>query len=164
MGYTFPRIETINDVLPAIEGRDEFIVAEREHYTIVNYVVSMPDTFPVINTVQLIQNFDVSEPIFETRDDRYAAIRRECRGIVFYDHMVNEFHFGVTAYYIEEGMGFVGKFTDTDGDEFFEYDFSENDNLDDIPDDIVDEFDLRARLEDYLAEMAEEEEHDSEEG
>ena len=34
MHYTFPEIRTINDVLPHIEGREEFIVAEREGYTL----------------------------------------------------------------------------------------------------------------------------------
>ena len=41
MKYRFPHITHINDVLPAIEGRDEFIVAEREHYTVINYMVAM---------------------------------------------------------------------------------------------------------------------------
>lgn len=30
MNYKFPQIRTIDDVLPHIEGRSEFIVAERE--------------------------------------------------------------------------------------------------------------------------------------
>ena len=65
MDYQFPRIEHLDDVLPAIEGRDEFIVATREWGTVVNYVVSMVDTFP--NVV-----------------DEKDAIRRECRGLLFY--------------------------------------------------------------------------------
>jgi RNA ligase len=66
MNYKFPEIRTIEDVLPYIEGRDEFIVAEREGYTVVNYVVSMQDTF------------NMSGP-----DDIGGAIRRECRGLIF---------------------------------------------------------------------------------
>lgn len=65
MDYQFPHIERIDDVLPAIEGRDEFIVANREWGTVVNYVVSMADTFP-----------DVTNEM--------DAIRRECRGMLFY--------------------------------------------------------------------------------
>ena len=65
MDYQFPRIECLDDVLPAIEGRDEFIVARREWGIVVNYMVSMADTFPAVN--------DVND-----------AIRRECRGILFY--------------------------------------------------------------------------------
>ena len=66
MHYKFPEIRTIDDVLPHIKGRSEFIVVEREFGTVINYVVSMPDTF------------DMSGP-----DDLGGAIRRECRGILF---------------------------------------------------------------------------------
>lgn len=65
MDYQFPHITCLDDVLPAIEGRDEFIVARREWGTVVNYMVSMADTFPAVNDVK-------------------DAIRRECRGILFY--------------------------------------------------------------------------------
>lgn len=66
MHYKFPEIRTLDDVLPHIEGRSEFIVAEREFGTVVNYVVAMADTF------------DMAGP-----DDLGAAIRRECRGLIF---------------------------------------------------------------------------------
>lgn len=66
MNYQFPEIRTIEDVLPHIEGRPEFIVAEREFGTVINYMVSMADTF------------DMTGP-----EDLGAAIRRECRGIIF---------------------------------------------------------------------------------
>ena len=66
MNYTFPRIETIDDVLPHVQDREEFVVAERDFGTVINYVVSMPDTF------------DMSSP-----DDLGGAIRRECRGLIF---------------------------------------------------------------------------------
>jgi len=65
MNYEFPRIECIEDVLPAIKGRDEFVVAHREWGTVINYMVSMSDTFP-----------DVDSPTM--------ALRRECRGLLFY--------------------------------------------------------------------------------
>jgi len=66
MQYTFPEIRTISDVLPHIEGREEFIVAEREGYTVINYVVAMADTF------------EMTGP-----DDISGAMRRECRGLIF---------------------------------------------------------------------------------
>lgn len=66
MRYEFPEIQTIQDVLPHIAGRDEFIVAEREGYTVINYMVSMADTF------------DMTGP-----DDIGGAVRRECRGLIF---------------------------------------------------------------------------------
>jgi RNA ligase len=66
MHYEFPMIRHISDVLPHIEGREEFIVAEREGYTVINYVVAMADTF------------NMTGP-----DDLGGAIRREARGLIF---------------------------------------------------------------------------------
>ena len=66
MNYQFPVIRHISDVLPHIEGRDEFVVAEREGYTVINYVVAMADTFNMSGF-----------------DDLTGAIRRECRGLIF---------------------------------------------------------------------------------
>ena len=64
MRYEFPRITHINDVLPAIAERDEFIVVQKDGYQVVNYAVMMEDSFPVVDSV-------------------HAALRRECRGLVF---------------------------------------------------------------------------------
>lgn len=78
MHYKFPEIRTIQDVLPHIAGRDEFIVADKGDYTVINYVVAMADTF------------DMSGP-----GDLTGAIRRECRGIIFDKHgdiMSRPFH------------------------------------------------------------------------
>jgi len=66
MHYEFPIIRTIDDVLPHIEGREEFIVAERDFGTVINYVVAMADTFEMIGI-----------------EDLTGAIRRECRGLIF---------------------------------------------------------------------------------
>lgn len=66
MHYKFPEIRTIDGVLPAIEGRPEFIVAERDFGKVINYMVSMPETFKM-----------------EGPDDVMGAIRRECRGLIF---------------------------------------------------------------------------------
>ena len=64
MKYQFPHIRNLDEVLPAIEDRQEFVVAERDDYTVVNYLVNMEDTFPKVETVN-------------------DTIRRECRGLVF---------------------------------------------------------------------------------
>jgi RNA ligase len=64
MNYAFPVIKHIDDVLPAVAGRDEFIVAKKDGYQVVNYAVMMEDSFPVVDSVE-------------------AALRRECRGLVF---------------------------------------------------------------------------------
>ncbi len=80
MNYEFPLITNISDVLPAIEGRDEFVVAEKDGYTVINYNVMMADTFPdVINvgSTSTVEEIDLMI-------DRYdAMVRRECRGIIF---------------------------------------------------------------------------------
>ena len=65
MRYEFPRITHLDQVRPAIEGRDEFIIAERDWGYVVNYMVSMSDTFPPVET-------------------EMDAIRRECRGMLFH--------------------------------------------------------------------------------
>ena len=64
MRYQFPHIAHITDVLPAIQDSPEFIVAERDHFTVVNYVVAHPETFPEVENVN-------------------DAVRRELRGIIF---------------------------------------------------------------------------------
>lgn len=76
MKYDFPYIKHIDEVLPAIEGSPEFIVAEKDGYTVVNYVVSTEDTFPEVHT---------SGGSAKMRDEatRNKAIRRECRGLIF---------------------------------------------------------------------------------
>ena len=75
MNYIFPTIRHIDDVLPHIEGRKEFVVAEREGYTVINYVVAMADTFDMypngFNNGRIMQ-YDLG-----------GAIRRECRGLIF---------------------------------------------------------------------------------
>lgn len=75
MNYEFPKITDLKDVLPHIEGRDEFkhILknvpdAEGTPYSVITYVVIKPDTFA-----------------WDENDPRGSAIRRECRGLMF-DH------------------------------------------------------------------------------
>jgi RNA ligase len=45
MNYDFPQIKTIDDVLPHISGREEFLVMEKEGYTVIKYAVAFEDTF-----------------------------------------------------------------------------------------------------------------------
>jgi RNA ligase len=77
MRYQFPLIRTIDDVLPHIKDRDEFIVAERDYGTIINYAVAFEDTFPPIK---------VAGGSARMRAERALtnAMRRECRGLIFY--------------------------------------------------------------------------------
>lgn len=75
MRYKFPQIEHIDDILPVIEGRDEFIVAKREWGFVVNYMVNMSDTFPPVDESPELENDILA---------KHNAMRRECRGILFY--------------------------------------------------------------------------------
>ena len=92
MNYEFPTIRNISDVLPAIEGRDEFVVAVKEGYTVINYNVMMADTFPDVCYMREVgmgvrlEDDDLSQPaptVMALMRDKNAAIRRECRGIIF---------------------------------------------------------------------------------
>jgi RNA ligase len=66
MSYEFPTIRTIEDVLPHIEGYNEFIVAERDFGTVIDYTVAFEETFA------------------RGADDELGwKIRRECRGLKF---------------------------------------------------------------------------------
>lgn len=72
MTYRFPEIRTIDDVLPLIAGREEFVVGERQGFTFIDYVVTFPDSFP-----------DPAEGDISPEEAKVRAIRRECRGIKF---------------------------------------------------------------------------------
>jgi RNA ligase len=72
MNYEFPKIYDIDDVLWAIKDSPEFIVAEKDGYKVVNYVVMTHETFPSVD----LEQKDVSEIV-------KAKTRRECRGLVF---------------------------------------------------------------------------------
>lgn len=66
--YEFPYIEHIDDVLPHIAGRDEFIVVPKETgITLIRYVVVSRDTFPAC----------------DNPDEVTSRVLRECRGIGF---------------------------------------------------------------------------------
>jgi RNA ligase len=83
MMYSFPHITHIDDVLPAIKDSPEFIVAQKDGYQVVNYVVATHDTFPDVATVGLTNGNVTHRDIYEALADFHAAVRRECRGLVF---------------------------------------------------------------------------------
>ena len=64
MNYTFPIIEHLDDVLPLVEGREDFAVMERGDHVVICYYRIDTETFPEI----------------ETEHDK---ILRECRGLTF---------------------------------------------------------------------------------
>jgi RNA ligase len=62
--YRFPTIEHISEVRTATRGRDEFKECVKNGYTVFNYMVVGPDTFPPVMGWE-------------------AAVLRECRGLIF---------------------------------------------------------------------------------
>ena len=76
MFYNFPVIRHIDDVLPAIKDSPEFVVAEKDGYTVINYNVMMADTFPAILSAGNCEEL-IEQNIY------YNKVRRECRGIIF---------------------------------------------------------------------------------
>ena len=64
MHYKWPKITHLDQVRRVIDGREEFIIAERDDFYVVNYLVRKEDTFPPV-----------------TSDD--DALLRECRGLIF---------------------------------------------------------------------------------
>jgi Ferredoxin-like domain in Api92-like protein len=59
--------------------------------------------------------------------------------VAFYEHLTT-LGYDVTVFYLEEGQGFVGKYTNDTGDDSFNFDGAED--LEDIPDDIREFWDL----------------------
>lgn len=64
MHYKFPTIKHIDDVLPAIKDDKNFIVAKKDGYQVINYLMTSSETFPEVT-------------------DTNSALRRECRGLIF---------------------------------------------------------------------------------
>lgn len=75
MDYAFPLIPDARDVLAAVEGRDEFIVGERDGFFFIDYAVALTDSFP-----------DPKEDGISTSEAVRRMLVRECRGIKFDDH------------------------------------------------------------------------------
>jgi len=68
--YEFPIIESLDDILPHIAGRNEFMVNDRNGFKVVDYAYCLPDSFPPI-------------PVEDGPEKDTAIMRRECRGLLF---------------------------------------------------------------------------------
>ena len=75
--------------------------------------------------------------------------------IALYSFIERDGIFEVIGDYLEEGMGFVGRYSEG-FDDYYEY--SDVDSLDDIPEEIVEEWDLRTRMEEWEEMLSEDEE------
>ena len=67
MNYDFPEINHIDDVIPHIEDWQEFRVMEKDWYIVINYMVSLDETFSLVRE----------------RSHYNMKMRRECRGLIF---------------------------------------------------------------------------------
>jgi T4 RnlA family RNA ligase len=66
--FNFPEIRTIQQVLPAIEGYDEFVVMDKDGYQVIDY---------------LYQEHGSAGNTFGDGETTHDLIRRECRGLCF---------------------------------------------------------------------------------
>ena len=74
--------------------------------------------------------------------------------IAMYEYL-NEEGWEVSAYYHEPGMGFAGRYDNGD-DEYFEFDFTDRQSIEELPDDILDFTNALEDLERYEEEQYEE--------
>jgi hypothetical protein len=74
--------------------------------------------------------------------------------IAMYEYL-NEEGWEVSAYYHEPGMGFAGRYDNGD-DEYFEFDFTDRQSIEDLPEDILDFTNAMEDLERYEEEQYEE--------
>jgi hypothetical protein len=68
-----------------------------------------------------------------------------------YEFITQNTDFDISAEYSEEGMGFVGRFVDGE-DEYYEYDCDDLISLEDIPEDLLENWGIREMVEDRLDE------------
>jgi len=73
---------------------------------------------------------------------------------ILYEFMHEE-GYDVRAYYLESGMGFVGKFEDG-YDDCYECDISDRESIESLPEDVVDYADLMTCHEEWIEENGEE--------
>lgn len=74
---------------------------------------------------------------------------------VLYEFLVEE-GWEVDAVYYEPGMGYGGVFTTEGGDDYYEYDLSDPESIEELPSDLIEFADLRTRAEEYQVEQLEE--------
>lgn len=80
---------------------------------------------------------------------------------VLFEYLVEE-GWEVNAIYHEPGMGFCGIFTTEDGDDYYEYDITDPESVEDLPEECIEFGDLRTRAEEYMVEQMAEEWGDAE--
>lgn len=101
---------------------------------------------------------------WERRDDNEVWVSFDsawCPPTVIYEYLVEE-GWEVEAIYHESGCAFIGQFTTDGGDDYYEYDLSDLDSIEELPADCIEFADLRTRAEDYIIDRLTEEWEDKE--
>jgi hypothetical protein len=108
-----------------------------------------PDKSKIDELVKVIDEADVG--IFYRDEDNAIHITMETAWApptALYEYLVEQ-GWDVDAKYLEPGMGFGGTFNNEFGDNYYEYDISDLDSIEALPEDVIDFGDLRAQYEDY---------------
>jgi hypothetical protein len=81
--------------------------------------------------------------------------------IALYEYLV-EHGWEVNALYQEPGMGYAGTFTTEDGDDYYEYDISDPESIENLPEELIEFGNLREYARDYMINQIEEQWGDAE--
>lgn len=101
---------------------------------------------------------------WERRDDNEIWVSFESAWsppTTLYEYIVEQ-GWEVEALYYEPGMGYAGQFTTEGGDDYYEYDISNPESIEELPEDIIEFGDLRTKAQDYIIYTLEEEWGDAE--
>ena len=108
--------------------------------------------------------WDASIIDWERRDDNEIWVSFESAWsppTTIYDYLVEQ-GWEVEAYYYEPGMGYAGEYTTEGGDDYYEYDLSDPESIEELPESVIEFGDLRTRSEEHIIYLMEEQWGDSE--
>lgn len=103
--------------------------------------------------------WDASIIDWERRDDNEIWVSFESAWAPptrLYEYIVEQ-GWEVDAVYYEPGMGYGGVFTTEGGDDYYEYDLSDPESIEELPSDLIEFGDLRTKSEEHIIYMLEEE-------
>ena len=96
--------------------------------------------------------WDASIIDWERRDDNEIWVSFESAWsppTTLYEYLVDE-DWEVEALYYEPGQGYAGQFTTEYGDDYYEYDLSDPESIEELPSDVIEFGDLRTKCEEYI--------------
>ncbi|CAB4222575.1 hypothetical protein UFOVP1655_139 [uncultured Caudovirales phage] len=101
--------------------------------------------------------WDATSSDWEREDDtiRLSFDTAWCPPIELYQYLVTE-GWEVEASYLEEGMGFCGTFNNETGDSYYNYDISDLESINKLPEDLICFGNLLERHYDYMDDQSDE--------